>query len=217
MWSLKFEFHSVWTCVGLRSQNDCSSLQRSFSIPSCLCSAVWSLCSARCFNQGSRGAENAVCSFSWRVFTLISPCLHGPAVSFSLSLSLSMYLYISSPLHSFLHHLLWWLPLMNFSLCLIWGCYFYISTTISSHANFLQLCLALTMPTIILFISGLSIKCRIIDWLYTVICTDLLPSFMFSVGRYGPDLWAASVQNVLLVLKICCSDFIKRHNEYFSN
>lgn len=124
MWSLKFEFHSVWTCVGLRSQNDCSSLQCSYSIPSCPCSAVWSLCSARCFNQGSRGAENAVCSLSWRVFTLISPCLHGPAVSFSLSLTLDVSLYISSPLHGFLHHLLWWLPLMNFSLCLIWGCYF---------------------------------------------------------------------------------------------
>lgn len=96
MWSLKFEFHSVWTCVGLHSQNDCSSLQHSFSIPFCLCSAVWSLCSARCFNQGSRGAENAVCSFSWRVFTLISPCLHGPAVSFSLSLTLDVSVYLVS-------------------------------------------------------------------------------------------------------------------------
>lgn len=94
MWSLKFEFHSVWTCVGLRSQNDCSSLQCSYSIPSCPCSAVWSLCSAVALTRGRVGLKMpfaALAGGSLRLSLLACTAL----LSHSLSLSLSMYLCIS--------------------------------------------------------------------------------------------------------------------------
>lgn len=44
-----------------------------------------------CFSQGSCGDGAAVCSSCWRVFRLISSCLHFPAVSSSLLLSVFFY------------------------------------------------------------------------------------------------------------------------------
>lgn len=75
--------------------------------------AVCSLCSARCFNQGSCGAETAVFSSSCRRFRLISSL---PALPCCLPLSLAVSHFILTPLWGFPHSSLSRFPHEFFSL-----------------------------------------------------------------------------------------------------
>lgn len=125
--------HSLWTCVGLRSKNDCCfSLQCSFAalLSHFSPNAVCRLCSAHCFNQGSCGAEAAVRSSSSRGFGLYlsSPALPcGFLLSLSLAVCLSLFFFFFGTCllcEAFPHCDD---SLMNFSLCYISNCYLYIS------------------------------------------------------------------------------------------